>query len=167
MTMPRDFTKNTGWGRADNNKYPSKLFASPLNTHLRTSSLQLPSKKLNPLQAPLFDLLTTAILKDIEILVSGLKYCEKFNPVVLGFKTICNPIFFAIPHDLWNPYHNVGVFHWYNEEHYKWVHRRIFAKQTDPWTCYKYYAKKSTYITQLTPEFVQSLKSSKTIQKIA
>ena len=138
MTTPRDFTKNTGWGHADNKKYPREFFTSPLNTHHRTINLQYHSKLLKPSQAQLFDLLPTDILIDIEIWVSSLEHSEKFKPIILCFKTICNPIIFAIPHDLWTPYHNLGAFYCYNEEHYEWVHRLNFANYTGPWTCYKY-----------------------------
>ena len=40
MITPRDFTKNTGWGYSDNKQHPRELFASPLNTHCRTSIMQ-------------------------------------------------------------------------------------------------------------------------------
>ena len=38
-TTPHDFTKNTGWGRSDNKKYPREFFALPLITHLRTITM--------------------------------------------------------------------------------------------------------------------------------
>ena len=132
MTTPSDFTKNTGWVHINNNKYPRELFVWPLNIHRRTSTLQRPSKRLNPLQAYLFDLSPTAILTDIEIWVSVLEYYNKYKHVLSRFKPMCNPIIFASPHDLWAPDHNFGSFCWYNEQHYKWVHRRIFAKHTGP-----------------------------------
>ena len=115
MTPPRDFIKNTGWGRANNKKYPCKFFVSPLNTHHHTSTLQRPSKQLNPLQASLFGLLSTAIFTDIEIWVSGLENCDKLKHDILQFKNICNPILFATSHYLWTPYHNLRAFRWYNE----------------------------------------------------
>ena len=65
MTTPHEFTKNTGWGCADNKKYPRELFASPLNTHLHTSTLHRHPKWLKPNQELLFDLLPTVILTDI------------------------------------------------------------------------------------------------------
>ena len=77
-------------------------------------------------------------MMDIEIWVYGFKNHDKFKPVVLHIKTMCNPILFGIPHYLWTPYHNVGVFRWKNEEHYKWVHRRISDKYTGTWKRYKY-----------------------------
>ena len=76
------------------------------------------------------------------------------------------PILFVIPNHLWTPYHNFGVFWWYNETQYKWVHRRITDPYNGPWKRYQYYANKSTGITQLTPDIVQSLELSKTFQKI-
>ena len=165
MTTPRKFTKNIGWERDNNKKYPREFFASTLITHCWTGTLQHLSKKLNPLQASLFDLLTTTILTDIKIWVFGLENCDRFKPVVLRFKTMCNLILFATNHGLWNPYHNFGVLSWYNEEHWEWVHRHIFAKYTGPWTRYKYYANKPTYITRLTPDIVKYLDLSKKFQR--
>ena len=115
MTTPRDFTKNTGWGRANNKKYPHDFFASPLNKNRHTSTLQLHSKQLKPSQASLLDLLPKYILTDIEIWISVLENDDKLKGVVLRIKNVCNPIIFAISHDLWTAYHNFGVFHWYNE----------------------------------------------------
>ena len=117
MTTPRDFTKNTGYGRANNNKYPRELFAPSLNIHHGTINLQRHTKQLKPSHALLFDLLPTVILTDIEIWLSGLKYHDSFKPVVLCITTMYNPILFAIPHDLWTTYHSFGVFCWYNEKH--------------------------------------------------
>ena len=103
---------------------------------------------------------------DIEIWVSGLENLDNFKPVVLNINTMCNPILFTIPHELWTPYLNFGFFRWYNEEHYKWVHRRIFVTFSGPWTRCKYYTNTSACITWLTPEIVKSLKLSKTFQQI-
>ena len=79
---------------------------------------------------------------------------------------MCNLIIFAIPQNLWTPYHNFRVLRWYNYEHYKRVYRRIFATYTGPWTCYEYYTNTSTFITRLTPDIIQDLKLSKTFQQI-
>ena len=108
--MPREFTKNTGWGRSNNKLDPRELFASPLNTNPRTSTLHWHRKQLKPSQASLFDLLPTVILTDIEIWVSGLERRDNFKPVVSHINTMYNPIIFVISHDLWTPYHNFGVF---------------------------------------------------------
>ena len=113
--MPRDFTKNTGWGRADNNKYPRELFASPLITHRQTSTIHRHMKKLKPTLASLFGLLPTFILTDIEIWVSGLKHCDDFKPVISRINTMYKPVLFAIPHCLWTPYHKFRFFRWYND----------------------------------------------------
>ena len=112
MPTPREFTKNTGWGRSDSKKHPPEFFVFPLNTHQLTSNIQHHSKQLNTSQAPLFYLLPTEILTDIEIWVSGLEHCDKFKPFVSRIKTMCNPILLEIPHNLWTPDHNVGVFRW-------------------------------------------------------
>ena len=122
MTTPRDFNKNTGWGRDNNNKYLREFFASLLITHCLTSNLQRHSNQLKPSHSSLFYLLHTYILTDTEVWLSSLEHCDKFNPVVLRIKTKCNPVLFAIPHNLWTPYQNFGFFHWDNEEHYEWVH---------------------------------------------
>ena len=103
MTTPHDFTKNTGWVCANNNKFPRELFESPLNTHFHTSTLQFHTKRLKTTQVSLFYLLPAAILADIEIWVSGLEHRDKFKPVILRINNSYNPIIFAIPHDLWTP----------------------------------------------------------------
>ena len=74
--------------------------------------------------------------------VYGLGYRDKFKAVVLRINYMYNLVLFAITHEFWTPYHNFGVFYWYNEEHYEWVHRKIIATYTVPWTRYKYYANK-------------------------
>ena len=51
---------------------------------------------------------------DIEIWVYGLEHHDKFKPVVTHINAMCNPILFEIPHNLCTPYHNLGVFHFYN-----------------------------------------------------
>ena len=110
MTTSHECTKSTVWGRANNKKYPRELFASPLNTHSRKRTLRCHSKKLKPSQASLFDLLPTDIHTDIKFWVSSLEHCDKFKTVVSCINTMCNPVLFAIPHGLWNPYHNFGFF---------------------------------------------------------
>ena len=114
MTTPLEFTKNKGWGRVNNKKYPRESFALPLNTHLHTSNLHRHSKRLNPSQAPIFDLLPMYIIMVIKIWVSGLEHRDKFKPIVSRINNMCNPILFEITHNLWTPYHNFGVFRWYN-----------------------------------------------------
>ena len=81
--FPRGSTEETGWGHADSTSYPRELFAPPLNMHCRTRTLQRPSKQLKPSHASLFDLLTTGILADIEIWVSGLEHCSEFKNIIL------------------------------------------------------------------------------------
>ena len=97
-------------GLVDNNKYPRELFASPLNKHCCTSTLQLHSKRLNPSQVSLFGLLTIDIITDIEIWVSSLEHRDKFKPVAFRIKNMCNPIIFVIPHNLYTPYQKFRVF---------------------------------------------------------
>ena len=81
--LPRNYIKETGWVHSDDTPYPSEIFSLPLNIHLRTSTLQRPSKQLNPSHASLFDLLPTDILMHIEIWVSGLEHRDKFNNVTV------------------------------------------------------------------------------------
>ena len=64
MTTPCNFAKNTGWGRANHKKCPQLLFPLPLNTYHCTIRLQLHTKRLNPTEAYVFDLLPTFILMD-------------------------------------------------------------------------------------------------------
>ena len=109
-TTPHDFTKNTGWVCANNNKCPRELFESPLNTHFRTSTLQFHTKRLKTTQVSLFYLLPAAILADIEIWVSGLEHRDKFKAVVSRINSMYNPIIYAITHELWTPYQNFRVY---------------------------------------------------------
>ena len=112
MTTTCDFSKNTGWEHDDNKKFPRELIALPLNTHLRTITLQCHPKQLNPIEAFLFDIFSTVILADIEIWISGLEHRYKFKAVVSCINSMYNPVLFVIPHDLWTPYHYFGVFRW-------------------------------------------------------
>ena len=88
MTTPRDFTKNKGWGHAENKKYRRELFVSPLNNVFCASTFQRHPKQLKPSQASLFDLLPTDILMDTEICISGLKYCDKCKAIVSNINYI-------------------------------------------------------------------------------
>ena len=65
----------------------------------------------------MLDLLPTVILMDIEIWLSSIKHRDNFKPVVLYINIMYRPILLEISPNLWTPYHNVGVFHWYNEVH--------------------------------------------------
>ena len=96
--------------------HPREFFASPLNTPRHTITLQRHTKKLKPSQASLLYLLPTVIPTDIEIWLSGLEHRDNFKPIILRINTMYNSIPFTIPHDLWTPYHNFGVFCWCNEE---------------------------------------------------
>ena len=89
---------------------PNEIFLDTLNMRHRTILLQRPTKLLNPLHASLFDLLPSDILADIDIWISGLEHRDKFKHVISRFKSMCNPVLFAIPHKLWTPYHNFGAF---------------------------------------------------------
>ena len=167
MTIfPHDYTEETGWVHADDTLYSRELFVSPLNMHCHRITIQLPSKLLQPLHASLSCLLTTDIFTDIEIWVSGLKHRDKFKHIVLRSKTMCNLILYAIPYNLWTPYHNFGALHRYNKEYCDWAHRCILDKYNGTWTRYKYYANKSRYITQLTPETIQYLEWCKQFHPI-
>ena len=103
MTKPCKFAKNTRWGHTD---------------HMKITPQRHP-KQLNLTEAYLFDLLPTVILTDIEIWVSGLEHCDRFKAIVSRINFMYNPILFAIPHELWTPYHNFGVYRYYNAGFYK------------------------------------------------
>ena len=62
MTMPCEFSKNTGWGRVDNNQFRREFISLQNNTHCLTSTLHRHPKKLKPTEASLFDILPTVIL---------------------------------------------------------------------------------------------------------
>ena len=156
IIWPRNSTKNTGWGNIEVPRTaPRGIFLSPLNIHCRILLIQRPTKQLNPSHASLFDIIPSDILLDIDIWIYRLKHGDKYNHVILCFKYICNLIIFAIPHKLWNPYHNFVAFCWYNQENYYLAHRRILAREDGSWTCYKYYNKYSQYIAQINPELIQ------------
>ena len=133
MTMPRKFAKNIGWGHSDHKKFPHELFPSPLNTHRRRSKLLCHPKQINPTEASLFDIFPTLILAYILIWVSSLGHPDKFKAVVLRINSIYNPVLFTIPRAIWTPFHNFGVFCWYNYLCYRWAHRRIPNLYNGPW----------------------------------
>ena len=108
------YTEDTGWRHFDNTPYLHELFASPLNIYRSKIILQRPSKWLKPLHTSLYDWLPTVIIMYIEIWLSCLEHCNKFNRIVSRFKTMCKPILYAIPHYLWTPYRNFGALCWYN-----------------------------------------------------
>ena len=69
----------------------------------RTLILQNPLKLLNPTHASLFDLLPLFILAYVDIRLSGLEHCDKFKHIILRFKSMSNPVLFAVSHDYWTP----------------------------------------------------------------
>ena len=113
-----------------------EFFPSPINTHFHTSTLKRHPKLLKPTKASLFNILPTVFLVDIEIWVSSLNYCDKFKVVFLLINYMYNPVLFAVPRELWTPYHHFGVFRWYNEGYHDWAHRRIPAPYNVPWMFY-------------------------------
>ena len=126
---PHDSTKETGWGSTKvPEPVPHEIFSSPPNMHCFTLILKSPTKELKPMHASLFDLLPSGILVDIGIWLSDLKYCNKCKHAILRFKYMSNPILFAIIHNLWTPYHNVGSFYLYKKVQYDWAHRHITAR---------------------------------------
>ena len=61
---------------------------------------------------------------------------------------MCNPTIFAIPQELWVPYHNFSAHSiWYNEGFYEWEHRRI---PTNMCLCYHLFGIYSAVISALT-----------------
>ena len=151
-----NYIKETGWGHYDQPEpTPREIFLSPPNMHHRAIILQRPTKLLNPTHASLFNTLPSDILADIDIFLSILEHHDKFKHVILHFKSISNPILFAIIHDLWTPYLNFGSFRWYKNVQYDWAHRRIMSRDEGYWTHYEYYIKNIEYITQLTPQLLR------------
>ena len=94
---------------------------------LKTSTLHHHWKQLKPTEASLFDILPTVILEDIYIWVSVLKNCDNFKAAVKNMNSFSNPTIFAITHELWAPYHNLGVYSWYNEGFYEWAYWQIHS----------------------------------------
>ena len=79
---------------------------------------------MNPTETYLFHLLPQDTLTDIEMWVYGLEHREKFKAVITNINPLCNPILFAIPQELWAPYHSFSVYSsWYNECSYTYAHR--------------------------------------------
>ena len=93
MTTPCNFAINTRWG----------------HTNHKTITLQFHPKQLKPTEKCLFDIFPTDILTDIYIWVSGLEHCDKFKAVIKNMNTFPNPTLFAIPPEVWAPYHNLSV----------------------------------------------------------
>ena len=98
---PRNSTKETGWG---NNEEPGneshEMFSYPLNMPRFTLLPQRATKQLMPLYASLFDLLPPEITVNTDIWLSGLKHYNIFKHFIFCFKSICNPVLFATPHNL-------------------------------------------------------------------
>ena len=127
MTTTRNVTINTRWGHADQT----------------TSTLHRYLKWLKPTEKYLFHLLPQYILTDINIWVSGLEHRKKFKAVITNINPLCNLILFAIPQELWAPYHNLSVYSgWYNECSYTWAHRRVPTN-----TCLRYQQIFNSYST--------------------
>ena len=127
--------------------------------------LKLPTKLLKTSHVSLFNLLPTHILAGIDICQSSLEHCIKFRYFMFHFKYTCNPGLFAIPHNLWTTYHNVGALRWYNKVKYNWAHRHILARENNRWRHYQHYPNKSEYITQLTPDLLRHHELYKLIHK--
>ena len=149
MTTSRTLSKNTRWENTDN----------------KTSTLHRHPKLLKPTETYLFNLLPTIILADIDIWVSSLKHHEKFKSFAKKMNYLSNPVFFVIPHDLWAPCQNFGVYIWYNEGFYEWEYRRIPAPYSDSCSHYQLYQSFSIGITKLTPTIIQSHMLAVTFQK--
>ena len=99
MTTTCNFAINTRWGHADQKR----------------STLYRHQKLTNCTETYLSDLLPQDILTDIDIWVSGLEHCDKFKAVITNINPLCKNTLFAIPRELWAPYHNFIVYScWYN-----------------------------------------------------
>ena len=108
----------------------------------------------------------TLILTDIYIWVSGLKHHDKLKAVVKKMNYLSNPTIFAIPRELWLPYHNFIVYSWYNEGFYEWVWRRITSPYSESHLRYKLLGSLSTGITKLNPALIKSRELAVTFQQI-
>ena len=76
----------------------------------------------------LFYLLPQGILTEIDFLASRLEHRDKLKADITKINHLCNPILFAIPQELWAPYHNFIVYgSWYNGYSYSWAHRRVLT----------------------------------------
>ena len=117
MTIwPRNSTEHFGWVNTHKPRAePREIFSAPLNMNHCTILLWRPTKLLKPWHVSLFDILPSDFLADSDIWLSGLEHRNKFKHVISRFKSMCNPVLFAIPHKLWIPYHNFGAFRWYNK----------------------------------------------------
>ena len=119
--FPHGSTKKNRWGNWNQPEpVPRETFLSPPNMHSRTIILFGITKELNPTHASLLSLLPLEIFEDLYMWLSGLKHCDKFKHVILRFKYIINSALFTTSHDLWNLYHNIKTFCWYNKFHYDW-----------------------------------------------
>ena len=111
MTIwPRNSTKETVWVNTEESRtVPCEIFSAPIDMHCFTLLLQCPKQLRKTSNASLFDLLPSEFLADIDIWLFGLEHRVKFKHVISRFKSMCNPIIFAIPHNLLTPYHYFGA----------------------------------------------------------
>ena len=75
MTIPLNFTINTGW----------------VYINHKTSTLYQHRKKLNPTEPYLFDIFPTEILTDIDVWVSSLEHYDKLKAVIKNMNTLSTP----------------------------------------------------------------------------
>ena len=132
----------------------------------------------------LFDILPLVILEDTDIWLSGLKHRDKFKHVILRFKSMSNPVLFAISYNLWTSHHNFWSLRWCNKVRYNCANRRILSR--DEGYCISYltvslvwyfwslnsslfpkYTNKSEYTTQLTPQLLKHSKLCKSLQQLS
>ena len=83
--------------------------------HLDSTSRQRRDRKS---VVVLMGTIKTTTTVGIDIWSSGLKHCNKFKHVILRFIYMCNPVLFAIPHEVWIPYHNFWASLLYNKVKY-------------------------------------------------
>ena len=149
MTIwPHSSTKETGWGHIGETETAlCEILLYTLSMHRRTVIIKCTKKRLRYSHASLFNLLPLDILADIDIWLFGFEHWDKFKHVISRFKSMSNPILFAILHKLRTPYHNFRVFRLYIQVKYNWSHRHLMARNNGIWTHYEYFINISEYTT--------------------
>ena len=142
MKTTRIFVTNTRWGN-------SATTTSTLNRHL---------KKLKTTESCIFDFLPQDILIEIKFLASGLEHRDKIKAVITKIHHLLKTIISATFQELWDTYHNFGVYScWYNKCYYTWSNRSV---TTNTHLHYKnILASYSTVITTLTRHHIDFTKS--------
>ena len=96
------------------------------HSNTTTSTLHRHPKLKKATETYLFDLLLRDILMVIDLLASGLEHHDKLKAVITKIHPLFHPILFAVPQEIWAPYHNFNVYgSWYNQCSYTWAYRPV------------------------------------------